>query len=62
VATSFTLKDMEKLATNYRQRRQNITNYEVKGTLKMISGISWVVVTKKEFHYVHNIIINVITA
>jgi polyisoprenyl-teichoic acid--peptidoglycan teichoic acid transferase len=58
VQTNLTLKDMEKLATNYRQCRQNVTNYEVKGTPKYIGGVSWVLVSNQEFQNVHKMILN----
>jgi polyisoprenyl-teichoic acid--peptidoglycan teichoic acid transferase len=56
VQTNLTLKDMEKLATNYRQCRQNVKNYEVKGTPKYIGGVSWVLVSNQEFQHVHGLI------
>jgi polyisoprenyl-teichoic acid--peptidoglycan teichoic acid transferase len=57
VTTNLTLKDMEMLASNYKQCRQNISDYEVKGTPKYIAGLSWVLVTKSEFQNVHNLIV-----
>jgi polyisoprenyl-teichoic acid--peptidoglycan teichoic acid transferase len=56
VQTNLTLKDMEKLATNYRQCRQNVTNYEVQGTPKYIGGVSWVLVSNQEFNHVNGLI------
>jgi polyisoprenyl-teichoic acid--peptidoglycan teichoic acid transferase len=62
VQTNLTLKDMEKLATKYRQCRQSIANYEVKGTPKYIGGVSWVLVSKQEFQHVHEMIIKELKA
>jgi LCP family protein required for cell wall assembly len=61
VQTNLTLKDMEKLATNFRECRQNVTNYEVKGTPKYIGGVSWVLVSTQEFQHVHGLIASELT-
>ncbi|WEG11493.1 LCP family protein [Pullulanibacillus sp. KACC 23026] len=58
VKTNLTLNDMKKLATNYRQCRQSITNYEVQGTPKYLDGVSWVLVSNSEFNHVHQMILN----
>lgn len=56
VQTNLTFSDMKDLAMKYRQCRQNIANYEVKGTPKYIGGISWVLVSKQERQHVHGMI------
>lgn len=56
VQTNLTFSDMKDLAMNYRQCRQNISNYEVKGTPKYIGGISWVLVSNQEVQHVHSMI------
>lgn len=56
VKTNLTFSDMKDLVTQYRQCRQNISNYEVKGTPKYISGISWVLVSNQERQHVHGLI------
>lgn len=57
VQTNSTLEDMEKLATNYRNCRLNVINYEVKGIPKYIGGVSWVLVSSQEFQHVHTMIL-----
>lgn len=58
VQTNLTFDDMKTLATDYRNCRQNITNYEVKGTPKYLDGVSWVLVDDSEFQHVHDQILN----
>jgi polyisoprenyl-teichoic acid--peptidoglycan teichoic acid transferase len=58
VQTNLTFDDMKTLVTEYRNCRQNITNYEVKGTPKNLDGVSWVLVDSSEFQHVHNLILN----
>lgn len=61
VQTNLTFSDMKHLATGYRQCRQNITNYEAKGTPKYINGISWVLISNQERQHVHSLIENALS-
>jgi polyisoprenyl-teichoic acid--peptidoglycan teichoic acid transferase len=54
VTTNLSFDDMKRLASNYQSCRENITDYETKGTPKYIDGVSWVLVTDEEFQNVHN--------
>lgn len=56
VQTNLSFNDMKKLFSTYRQCRQNLASYEVKGTPKNVGGVSWVLVTNQEFQHVHNMI------
>lgn len=56
VTTNLSFDDMKTLALNYRQCRNNIKNYETKGTPKYINGVSWVLVSDQEKSQVHDMI------
>jgi polyisoprenyl-teichoic acid--peptidoglycan teichoic acid transferase len=54
VTTNFSFNDMKRLASEYQSCRENITEYETKGTPKSMDGVSWVLVTNQEFQNVHD--------
>lgn len=56
VSTNLSFDDMKRLATDYRSCRNNITDYETKGTPKYLDHVSWVIVTDQEFQHVHDLI------
>jgi polyisoprenyl-teichoic acid--peptidoglycan teichoic acid transferase len=58
VTTNLSFDDMKRLATDYRGCRNNITDYETKGTPKYMDGVSWVIVEDQEFQNVHDLIEN----
>jgi polyisoprenyl-teichoic acid--peptidoglycan teichoic acid transferase len=54
VATNLSFDDMKRLVSDYESCRENITDYETKGTPKYIDKVSWVLVTDQEFRNVHD--------
>ncbi|GGH81615.1 LCP family protein required for cell wall assembly [Pullulanibacillus pueri] len=56
VQTNLSFSDMKLLATDYRDCRQKISNYEVQGTPKYLDGVSWVLVSDEERQHVHDLI------
>ncbi|MFC4620009.1 LCP family protein [Camelliibacillus cellulosilyticus] len=56
VQTNLSFDDMKFLVANYRQCRQNIENYEVKGNPKYLDKVSWVLVSEEERKNVHDLI------
>jgi polyisoprenyl-teichoic acid--peptidoglycan teichoic acid transferase len=54
VTTNLSFDDMKRLVSDYGSCRENITDYETKGTPKYIDGVSWVLVTDQEFQTVHD--------
>ncbi|HJV17476.1 MAG TPA: LCP family protein, partial [Bacillales bacterium] len=54
VTTNLSFDDMKRLVSDYKSCRENITDYETKGTPKYLDGVSWVLVTDQEFQNVHN--------
>jgi polyisoprenyl-teichoic acid--peptidoglycan teichoic acid transferase len=54
VTTNLSFDDMKRLVSDYQSCRENITDYETKGTPKYIDGVSWVLVTDQEFQNVHD--------
>jgi polyisoprenyl-teichoic acid--peptidoglycan teichoic acid transferase len=54
VTTNLSFDDMKRLVSDYQACRENITNYETKGTPKYMNGVSWVLVTDQEFQGVHD--------
>jgi polyisoprenyl-teichoic acid--peptidoglycan teichoic acid transferase len=54
VTTNLSFDNMKRLVSDYQSCRENITDYETKGTPKYIDGVSWVLVTEEEFQNVRN--------
>jgi anionic cell wall polymer biosynthesis LytR-Cps2A-Psr (LCP) family protein len=48
VKTNLTFDKMKYIAVNYRETRNNIVTYEMKGTTDRIDGISYVLATEAE--------------
>jgi anionic cell wall polymer biosynthesis LytR-Cps2A-Psr (LCP) family protein len=48
VKTNLTFDEMKYIALNYKDAKNNIVNYEVKGTTDTIDGISYVLVSEVE--------------
>ncbi|KYC67854.1 hypothetical protein B4099_0869 [Heyndrickxia coagulans] len=58
IKTNLTLDDMKNIAMNYRDCRQNTTDYEVKGSSATIDGIYYLIVSQAERDKVHNMVTN----
>lgn len=62
VTTNLSFDDMKRIVSDYQSCRENMTDYETKGTPKYIDGVSWVLVTDQEFQNVHDKIENQLSA
>ncbi|WP_018662005.1 LCP family protein [Heyndrickxia acidiproducens] len=58
IKTNLTFTDMKDIAMNYRECRNNTTDYEVAGTGGKIGGVYYLNVSEAERQKVHNMVIN----
>lgn len=58
MTTSLDFSDMKRLLTGYSSTRNNVEQYQVQGSGKMINGIYYYIVSEEEVRKVHDMIVN----